>query len=249
MVRPDRCERARRGVSDRVAGESEGAALQRVGPNSLNPTHASGPAVRHEPSEWLATAAAALEESHLAAWTASAPLRERFGLEMTWYLQHLPQAQTVAIHGSEATDLEGLCRQIEGAFPEAGALARAVEGKHGVIETLRRRPSESVLLGSAGLVKHRYLVWRDADAMLNSDASLFGRLVDAMVGVAAESEYASEDRLLIQRVLFIGGDSLRAYAENPNGQFRRWLSDGPGEPFWSTVSGITAPPVKRFDIR
>ena len=223
--------------------------MQRAGPDTPKPTHSHGQPVRHEPSEWLAAAAAALEESHLAAWTASAPLRERFGLEMTWYLQHLPQTQTVAIHGGGATDLEGLCRQLEPAFPDAGPLERAVEGKRGIIDTLRRRPSESVLLGSAGLVKHRYLVWRDADAMLTSDPALFGRLVDAMVGVAAESEYASEDRLLIQRVLFIGSEPLRTYADDPNGQFRRWLSEGPGEPFWSTVSGITTPPVKRFEIR
>ncbi|MFN0011756.1 MAG: hypothetical protein ACKVS8_08960 [Phycisphaerales bacterium] len=214
-----------------------------------SPPHTPDDAVRHEPSEWLSAAAALLEEVHVFAWTANAPLRERFGLEMTWYLERLAQSQTLVLHGSDIKDLDGFCRQLEHAMPHAGRLERDIEGKHGVMEAVRRRPSESVLLGSAGLVKHRYFVWRDADTLLAADRALFGRLVDALAGVAAESEYASEDRLLIQRSLFIGGPALAQYGEDPEGQFRRWLSDGLGEPFWSTVSGIKAPAVRGFEVR
>ncbi len=211
-------------------------------------TAAIGAAVRHEPSEWLAAAAALLEESHLAAWTASAPLRERFGVEMAWYLQHLPQAQTIVVAG--ARDLDGLCRHVEaGLHPGGPPGTREIDGPRGLIETLRKRPSESVLLGSAGLVKHRYIVWRDADLMLEADPALFGRVVDALAGVAAEGEYASEDRLLIQRVLFTGGPRLASYAADAHGQFRRWLGEGTSEPFWSTVSGLAAPPVRVYEVR
>ncbi len=203
---------------------------------------------RHDASDWLARAAQVLEEFHLIAWSRNLGLRERFGLEMAWYLQRMPQAQTCVINGAVVRGLDGFCRQLERVLPSAHPLERRIEGPGGVIERLRKRSKEWPIRGDADIVKHRYYVWRDADVLLRAEPETFGRLVDALTGVAAESEYASEDRLLIHRAVFIGGPALDVYAEDPRGQFQRWHSDGDEEPLWVTVSGLKAPPMMRYAI-
>ena len=63
-------------------------------------------------------------------------------------------------------------------------------------------------------------------------------LLYAMMGVAAEQEFSTEDRLVISRVLFIGGESLlRAKG------LARWWPEGPNKPLWEVVSGLARPPV------
>jgi hypothetical protein len=106
-------------------------------------------------------------------------------------------------------------------------------------ETFRGRPA----------CKFRFYVWHDADLLLMHDEALFGRLADAMMGVAAEAEYASDDLLLIHRTVFVGGPTLDEYAERSDGQFQVWAPDTPGsEPFWQIVTGVEAPPVQRYQI-
>lgn len=220
--------------------------MLRTSNKSPSPDHHG--AVRHEPSEWLAGAAQLLEESHLAAWTPNAPLRERFGLEMAWYLQKVPQARTLVWSGAEVRDLAMFCQEV-GTSLGGLRVEASIDGPHGLLEALRRRPSESRALGDAAIVKHCYYVWRDADALLLADRTVFGRLVDALAGVAAEAEFASEDRLLIHRVLFVGGPALRDYAGDERGQFRRWYAEGKEEPLWSTVSGLASPQVGVYEVR
>lgn len=203
---------------------------------------------RNDASDWLARAAQVLAEFHLIAWSRNLGLRERFGLEMAWYLQRMPQAQTCVINGAIVRDLESFCRQLERGLPGGHPLERSIDGKNGVIECLRRRPRESPIRGDVDIVKHRYYVWRDADVLLRADHELFGRLVDALTGVAAEAEYASEDRLLIHRAVFAGGPALDLYAQEPGGQFQRWLSESAERPLWSVVSGLKAPPMMRYAI-
>jgi hypothetical protein len=81
------------------------------------------------------------------------------------------------------------------------------------------------------------------DVLLESDRSLFGAVADAIAGVAAESEYASDDLLLLTRAVYVGGPVLAGYAADGSGQLRSWLSDGAAEPFWRVVTGIDRPPV------
>ncbi len=211
--------------------------------NAVRSTH-----TQRGSGDWLASAAAALEEAHLVCWSRNLGLRERFGLEMAWYLQRMPQAQTCVISGGLIRDLDGFCRAVERALPGAGPIARIIDGPGGVIERLRRRPREWTIRGDADIVKHRYYVWRDADMLLRADPDLFAQLVDALTGVAAEAEYASEDRLLIHRAVFVGGPSLDLAAEDPDGPFQRWLSEDGEEPLWRTVSGLQKPPVTRYAI-
>ncbi len=90
-------------------------------------------------------------------------------------------------------------RQLERSLPRAQPIERTVDGRGGVIDRLRKRPKELPIRGEADIVKHRFYVWRDAEVLLRADPALFGQLVDALTGVAAEAEYASDDRLLIHR--------------------------------------------------
>lgn len=216
-----------------------------VGPSMIQVVRATSST--GTPIEHLAQAASFLEDRHLIAWSRHAPGRERFGLEMAWYLQRMPQSQTCVLAGSAIRDLDGFCRQLAMALP-GGAVAPRIDGPGGVIDRLRQRPREAALRSDAEIVKHQYYVWRDADVLLKADAALFGRLVDALAGVAAEAEYAAEDRLLIHRVLFVGGPALDVYAEDPRGQFQCWASDGQEEPLWRTVTGLATPPVMRYVI-
>ena len=66
--------------------------------------------------------------------------------------------------------------------------------------------------------------------------------------MAAESEYVSDDLLLIHRVVFVGGRGLMEYFEDEEGQFRSWYKDEFGEPFWQVVTGVEAPSVTTVEI-
>jgi hypothetical protein len=72
--------------------------------------------------------------------------------------------------------------------------------------------------------------------------------VDAIIGVGAEAEYASDDLLLLHRSVFVGSSLLDLYAEDPAGQFSIWAPDADGEPFWSVVTGVDKPQVTRYNI-
>lgn len=225
-------------------------ATERIGGASVRPSMiqvVKAGASKSPPTEALAQAGQLLEDQHLVAWSRNASHRERFGLEMAWYLQRMPQSQTCVLAGSAICDLDGFCRQLAMALP-GGAVHPRIDGPGGVIDRLRQRPRELSTRSDSDIIKHRYYVWRDADVLLHTDAALFGRLVDALAGVAAEAEYAVEDRLVIHRVLFIGGPALGLYAEDPRGQFQCWASDGAEEPLWRTVTGLSVPPMMCYVI-
>ena len=96
--------------------------------------------------------------------------------------------------------------------------------------------------------KREYFLWHEAEALLEADVRLFGALVDAFLGVAAEREHISADRLVLQRVVFLGGSKLGAYAEDPCGQLRRWLEEQDGSPFWEVLSVVERPPVITYRV-
>ena len=95
--------------------------------------------------------------------------------------------------------------------------------------------------------KFRFYVWHDADTLLRSDPMLFGQLIEAFAGVAAEAEYVCDDLLLIHRALLIGGPDLDHYADLEGGQCRSWVRDD-HEPFWQVVTGIDHPSFTKYDI-
>lgn len=224
------------------------------------------PGTSRDAHAWVERAVELLDERHLVTWSRNAGHRERFALEMARHVQSTPDVQAVVIAGAVATSLDAFCRQIERALPGAGAgggtgarLRRTVHGEGGVVARLRD--------GSANPLVHtkrRYYLWRDADAMLRVNPGLFAELADAMMGVAAEAEFASEDLLLLHRVVFIGGAALEAYGRDDRGQFRSWRGEpGRGEPgrgglrrgagsagapLWAVVTGVERPPLAMYQI-
>lgn len=162
---------------------------------------------------------------------------------MSQFLGAQRDAEVCPFYGRYISDLDSFCHQLERTI--AGpTLTRRIDGIDGVASLLRYRTSVPGRRAS----KFRYYVWHDADQLLKADRSLFGRLVDAMAGVAAESEYVSDDLLLIHRTVFVGGRALMDYFEDEDGQFKSWWKDEFGEPFWQVVTGIDAPRCTTIEI-
>ncbi len=192
---------------------------------------------------WQVEAAQLLEEHHLVAWGHDPRDRARFGTELAEYLRGLGDTQVCVLQGRMIKDIYSFCNCLERAIG-FDRIRRTVDKDGGIVGALRRR-----LTPSGGRpIKRRYYIWQDAHVLLRADHRLFGRLVDAIAGVAAEAEYASEDMLLLQRAVFVGTPSLDVYAEDPQGQFRSWWMEEREEPLWRVVSGVEAPPFLRYRI-
>lgn len=192
---------------------------------------------------WEAEVLQLLDEHHLVAWSEQPRLRIQFAAWLGRFVQLQPDTELCVLHGRWIDSLEAFCHQLERIIP-GGRLERRVDGPGGVVALLRSRETAP----PQPAIRHRYYIWHDADVLLRHDHRLFGRLVDALAGVAAEAEYASDDLLLIHRAAFIGGSVLERYASDPRGQFAAWCDDGRGEPFWQVVTGLPAPPFVRLQI-
>src|SRR5438105_7972434 len=136
-------------------------------------------------ADWQPDVVQLLDESHLVALSGVAPLRMHFAVSLGQFLQGLRDAEVCPLYGRYITDLDSFCYQLERAI--AGPpIERRVDGPRGVTALLRSR---EVFRGRPAS-KFRFYIWHDADALLMRDEPLFGRLADAMMGVAAEAEYA-----------------------------------------------------------
>lgn len=192
---------------------------------------------------WQADVVAMTDEAHLVAWSPSPRRQLDFLASLGQFLQAQRYTEVFRFHGRHVHDLESFCAQLERNIP-GPSLARRVHGPRGVVSLLRSR--DPAHCGAAS--RFRYLLWDDAHVLLEHDRALFGELVDAIVGVSAESEYVGDDLLLIQRAIFAGNAALRTYADDPTGQFKIWLPDGFDEAFWEVVTGIEAPSVTALSI-
>lgn len=203
-------------------------------------------------------AALALDESHLVAWSRSAPVAERFALDLANLLGHYPETQVCSIAGWLVRDLHSFCHQLEIGLAKAASadslprIRRDVHGPGGVVEHLKQRGGHGEDAHHVA-DKRRYYVWRDADALLRKDEGLFSELVDAISGVAAADEFCGPDLLFLHRAVYVGGPALNTYANKRTGQFRKWLRDrGPAgeknEPLWRTITGVSKPPVKVMEL-
>ena len=145
--------------------------------------------------------------------------------ELVSSLSLFPDVRVGVIEGRAALDLNGLCVQLEGVL-RRDRIARRFDGPRGILDALRHRATDvdGDVPPMRRAVRERYIVWRHADALLSADAGLFGRAVDALLGVAAELEYVTDDLLLVQRVVFTGGPVLAACAEDERGPLRSWLA-------------------------
>ncbi|MBX3404778.1 MAG: hypothetical protein KF699_15315 [Phycisphaeraceae bacterium] len=192
---------------------------------------------------WRLDAAQLLEEHHLVAWSPQPENRRLFAWELAEHLARFEDTQVCMIRGEEVRDLASLRDELR-AVLDVGQIAARMEGPGGIIDGLSRRASAT---GEPAL-KRRFFIWSDADVLLRTDHRLFGRVVDAIAGVAAESEYASEDMLFLQRAVFVGSSVLDVYAEDPRGQFRSWWAEDGEDPFWSVVTGRSRPVFLRYRI-
>ena len=200
----------------------------------------------HAPQRaWPAEVARLLEQHHLAAWAESPAERAAFAATLTAFLAGIKCAQVVPVFGHGAQDLEGLCYHLERSIPGAAPMRRRIHGPMGLVARLRAQDH----LPGRPLLHTRYILWHDPDTLIERDEDLFARIADAIAGVAAEAEFASDDTLLVTRALYIGGRSLEGYAQLESGQLRSWLRDGSAEPFWRAATGIEAPPVLAAPLR
>jgi hypothetical protein len=209
---------------------------------------AMGALTRHPGSsfrvpEWQAEVTQLLDEHHLVAWSPLAARRVHFAASLAQFLGGLREAEVVTFFGRFITDLESFCYQAERALV-GPTLERRIDGPGGLATLLRFRQEFRGRPAS----KYRYYIWHDADTLLKSDRKLFGRIVETIAGVGAESEYASDDVLLIHRAVFVGGPALDVYAEDQTGQFQHWSIDEHPEPFWQVVTGVERPPMLRYQV-
>lgn len=163
-----------------------------------------------------------------------------FGARIAAHLYDLRDTQVIQFHGAKITDRYTFCAQLERAIGN-DHIKRVIEGEGGIVDALRDS------LESASC-KRRFFIWHDAHVLLKADPAAFSRLVDAMAGVCAESEYVSEDRLVIQRLVFIGAPALDMYAHDIRGQFRTWYSEQGEKPLWRCITGLKRPPFLRYEI-
>lgn len=201
---------------------------------------------------WQTEALRLTEEHHLVVWSRKRRVRDDFLADLAPSLARLADTQVCILQGRLIEDMYSFCVQLEKAMG-GGRIRRVIDGQDGVLQALRSRFSQT------SPIKRRFIIWQDADHLLKKDAKLFGRLVDAIAGVAAEHEYATEDLLVIQRGIFLGGPALDMYAEDERGQFRSWLSDDAEQessaneddlqlPLWSVITGLAAPSFVRHEI-
>jgi hypothetical protein len=193
--------------------------------------------------DWQPDVMAELDDAHLAAWTLDGEQRTQFAASLQQFLGSQPDTDVCTFYGRYITDLDSFCHQLERALP-AGQLERRIDGPRGVTESLRGRYSFRM----RAIARQRFYVWHDVDHLLRADRGLFGALIDAMMGVSAEAEYVSDDLLMIQRCVFVGGEAMAEYARDPRSQLRCWRPDAFGEPFWRVVTGLEAPLVRVSEV-
>lgn len=182
-----------------------------------------------------------LDERHLVLWSRDLQRRERAADLVAASLRSVQDAQVVLLPGGVIHDLKTLRSHLDQALPSAEQrpLRATIEGSAGLLARLREAADP---LPGHHHIKWRYYVWRDADVLLRASATAFSIMVDAVAGVAAEAEFASDDLLLIQRLVLIGGPSLQMAIEDPHGPLRTWR---PGSP-WARLTRVEAP---RFESR
>lgn len=195
-------------------------------------------------ANWQPDVVQLLDEHHLVSVSDSARRRMHFAVSLGQFLQGLKDAEVCTLYGRFITDMDSFCYQLERAIP-GPAVDRRIDGPRGLTSLLRSRE----MFRGRPASKFRFYIWHDADVLLMKDEPLFGSLVDAMAGVAAEAEYVSDDLLMIHRAVFVGGPLLATYANKELGQFKSWRVDTLGaEPFWQVVTGLERPPMMAYSI-
>ena len=177
-----------------------------------------------------------LDEHHLVVLADEPQRRADFAASLAEHLRSHSDTEVIRLDGSRIASLGNLCGQLELALNDGQPIKHTLPG---LISLLRKGSSR---------IRQQFFIWQDADTLLESDVKLFGRVVNTLFGVAAEHEHIDPDVLLIQRVVFIGSDKLRAYAEDEAGQFCSWLLINGSTPFWEAASCVQRPAVLTYRL-
>jgi len=151
-----------------------------------------------------------LDEHHLAVVGGTADIRRRWLAGLGSRIECLEGTRIVPLDTGNDPSLANLLNQFQQALPEIRLRSRDVNG---LLRSFRRLsiPARRV-----------FLFWENADGMLEDDVKLFGEVAEALLSCAVQHEFLSDDRLIIDRVIFTGDEKLGAYAEEFGGQFRSW---------------------------
>lgn len=187
----------------------------------------------HMTGDWLPGAEALLDESHAVAVAEDMAPRFRFGAHLFQHMQRMGDAQVCPIYGSYVHDLADVTRMVSLSVPVDGPIEPTLDA---LTETLRHRYHQHI--------RRRYILWHEAHVFAQQQPDLFWQTVDVIMGTAAEHEYASEEKLLLTRCVFLGEPALAAHPA-----FHRWWPEGAGDPLWQVVSGLDAPPTTRVELR
>ena len=184
-------------------------------------------------ARWLPSVTQLLDEHHLVVLSDHPMARLAFSQALATRLGSLAETQVIRLAGAGITDTAGFCHRLGQAL---GMASRKPPNLGRIIETLRQ--------ASPG-VRRRYLVWNDADEMLERGVARFARVVAALMAVAVEHEYFGPEPLVLQRVVLTGGAKLGAYAEDERGPFCCWPEE---ESFASNESSIRSDPSAAYPL-
>lgn len=169
-----------------------------------------------------------LDDHHLVAVGGSPLQRRRWAEGLAHRLECLDGTRVVMHDSGDDSSIEALARSIARAFG-----VHTPRGGQAFLRLGRSAPDG---------VKRVFLVWKNADAMLESSVEDFGEAVNGLLAAAVEQEHLGSDRLVLERVVFLGGEKLGAYAEESEGQFRQWLLKNDA-PLWEIAACVDRPPV------
>jgi hypothetical protein len=201
------------------------------------PAHPSGR------PRWLDQAISELDEHHVVVWHRSLTARELAASAIQHELEANHEAQVVSLAGARVHDLRSLRGEVDRALPDLnGRHLLATFAGHGGLLARLREPPPSV---AGHHTKFRYYLIRDADVMLRASAPTFSVALDSLAGIAAESEYASDDLLLIHRIILVGGPDLLACHRDPAGPLRAWREASA----WSHVTRVAGPSYVPLEAR
>jgi hypothetical protein len=180
--------------------------------------------------------ASLLLERHVALVSDDELTRKRASDAASMLLSGQLDSQLIRLDGQNISDLRSLRLSIDRALPgdDGRPMLAPIDGPRGLLSRLRELPHIRM---DGHHIKNRWFLWTDADKLLQASPSSFSVAIDAFTGIAAESEYASEDLLLISRVILIGDLTLARCAADDRGPLRSWR---PGSP-WSKATGLLAP--------
>lgn len=186
----------------------------------------------------LANLTQLLEEHHLVVLSDGPAPRRALALALTRHLASFSGTEVVRIDGTAVHDAAAVAAALGARTARAPVRPAGVDVR-AIVAALRRVP--------AG-IRHRYIIWTEADELLERDVGSFSEVVNAMLAVAVEHEHFSPEPLILQRAVFTGGAKLGAYAEEENGQFRRWRLRGGGAEVRAAAEFVARPPVITYRL-